>query len=91
MARTRTTHRSDADIFVEARHALDCRPTVPGTVHVHIDKGVATLTGTVGRPGEKADAADAVGHVPGVKDVVNIIIVMQTASAEGFEPPDDRG
>ena len=91
MATTKTAHRSDADIFVEARHALDCRPTVPGTVHVHIDKGVATLTGTVGRPGEKADAADAVRHVPGVKDLVNAISVMPLVSADDFAAPDARG
>ena len=90
MATTKTAHRSDADIFVEARHALDCRPTVPGTVRVHIDEGVATLTGTVRLPAEKADAADAVCHVPGVKDLVNAIIVMPLASPEDFERPDDR-
>ena len=91
MATTKTAHRSDADIFVEARHALDCRPTVPGTVRVHIDKGVATLTGTVRLPAEKADAADAVRRVPGVKDLLNAISVMALVSAEDFELPDDRG
>ena len=91
MATTKTAHRSDTDIFVEARHALDCLPTVPGIVHVHVDNGVATLTGTVRRSAEKAAAADAVRHVPGVKDLVNAITVMPLLSAEDFEPPDGRG
>ena len=89
MATTKTAHRSDAEIFVQARHALDSRPTVPGTVHVHIDEGVATLTGTVRLAAEKADAEDAVCHVPGVKDLVNAIIVMPLASPEDFGRPDD--
>ena len=91
MATTKTSHRGDADIFVEARHALDCRPTVPGTVHVHIDNGVATLTGTVRLPAEKADAVEAVRGVPGVTGVLNAIIVMPLVSADDFERPDNRG
>jgi osmotically-inducible protein OsmY len=81
--------RSDADVFVEARNALDRCPAVPGTVRVHVDSGVATLMGSVRLPSERADAEEAVRHVDGVRRLVNDITVAQPASAEGFEPPDN--
>lgn len=85
------THRTDADIFTAARSALDLRPNVPGTVRVHVDRGIATLTGSVRLPSERAEAEDAVRHVDGVQRVVNSIMLARRVSAEGFEPPGDRG
>lgn len=87
-ATAKATHRTDAAIFVEARNALDRRPLVPGTVRVHVDKGIATLTGSVRLPAERAEAEDAVRHVAGVRRLVNNITCAQTISAQGFEPPE---
>jgi osmotically-inducible protein OsmY len=88
MPRT-TTHRSDAEIFAAARRALDQRPTVPPGVHVHVDRGAVTLTGTVRHPFERADAEDAVRRVKGIRHLVNDILVTQVPSPEGFEAPDE--
>ena len=85
----KTTPLTDAEIFAEARLALDRHPTMPGTVRVHIDDGVATLTGSVRRSSERAEADKAVRRVHGVRRLVNKITVAQTPSTEGFQPPDD--
>jgi osmotically-inducible protein OsmY len=69
--------RSDAEIFADARRALDQRPTVPQGVHVHVDRGAVTLTGSVRQPFERADAEDAVRAVEGIRSLVNDIIVTQ--------------
>jgi osmotically-inducible protein OsmY len=75
--------RSDAEILVEARLALDCRADVPPTVLVHVQHGVAWLTGTVQRNAMRADAEDAVRRVRGVRRVVNDI----TVSVPGDQSP----
>ena len=85
----KTTPLTDAEIFAEARLALDRHPTMPGTVRVHIDDGVATLTGSVRRSSERAEADKAVRRVHGVRRLVNKITVAQTPSTEGFQPPDN--
>jgi osmotically-inducible protein OsmY len=83
--------RADADIFVDARHALDRHPAISATVRVHVDKGIATLTGSVRLASESAEAEDLVRHVRGVARVVNDISVAQPPSEKGFEPPDRLG
>ena len=40
-------HRTDAEIFADARRALDHSPRVPEGVRVHVANGVVTLTGDV--------------------------------------------
>jgi osmotically-inducible protein OsmY len=88
MARAATgPHRTDANLFAEARKALDDCPSVPATVRVHIDDGVAWLTGMARRTSERAAAENIVRQVPGIERVVNKITVAQPG-AEGFEPPD---
>ena len=87
---TKTRRRSDSDIFIEARHALDQCANVPATVRVHVDEGTVTLTGTARLPSERAEAAHVVRDVAGVQRIVNHITVTQVVSAEGFEPPEDR-
>jgi osmotically-inducible protein OsmY len=82
--------RSDADIFLEARRALDRSPNVPATVRVHVNKGHVTLTGTVHQPSERSEAEDALRGVRGIRRVENNITVARVVSAEGFEPPDER-
>jgi len=89
-AAEKPTHRTDADIFTEARNALDRHPGVPGTVRVHLNQGVATLTGSVRWPAERAEAEEAVRQVSGVQRIVNNITVARVTSPEGFEAPDDR-
>jgi pyruvate, water dikinase len=80
--------RPDAEVFAEARTALDQRPSIPATVRVHINDGVAWLTGTVRLAAERAEAEETVRAVRGVARVVNEITVAQRVSPEGFEPPD---
>lgn len=86
---TRTTHRSDADIFADARKALDERPTVPQGVHVHVNSGTVTLTGSVRLPFERADAEEAVRTIGGIRRLVNDITVTQIPDPAGFEAPDE--
>jgi hypothetical protein len=82
------SRRTDTEIFSQVRKALDERLSVPATVRVHIDDGTAWLTGTVRLSSERMEAEDVVRQVPGVQRIMNEITVTQTASAEGFEPPD---
>jgi osmotically-inducible protein OsmY len=83
-----TPHRADTDIFAQARKALDDDPSIPATVRIHIEEGLAWLTGTVRRASERRDAEEVVRQVPGVQRVVNKITVADRLSEEGFEPPD---
>jgi hypothetical protein len=51
---TRTERRrSDTDIFAEARKARDERPAIPATLRVHVDDGVAWLTGVARKAFER--------------------------------------
>lgn len=88
---TREAHaqeRSDAEIFLEARSALDRNPNVPATVRVHVDRGTATLTGHVRLPAERSEAENIVQNVKGIQRLVNDITVARLISAEGLEPPE---
>ena len=87
-ATTTGPRRTDADIFAAARKALDDRPSVPATIRVHIEDGVAWLTGMARRRSERTEADDVVRHVPGVQRVVNKIMVAEAPSTEGLEPPE---
>lgn len=82
------TQRPDAEIFIEARHALDEQPAVPATVHVHVNNGVATLTGSVRFASQQLEAANAIRHVPGLRRLVNDIVVSEMPSVLGFERPE---
>jgi osmotically-inducible protein OsmY len=79
--------RTDAEIFTEARHALDATPTVPATVRLHVDHGVVTLTGSVRLTSEQHAAEELVVRIPGVRRVVNDIFVAELPSVQGFERP----
>ena len=84
----RIDRRPDAEIFVAARHALDERPDIPATVHVHVNDGVVTLTGHVRLLSQQLDAEDVIRHVPGLRGLVNDIVVAEMPNVLGFEPPD---
>jgi osmotically-inducible protein OsmY len=80
--------RTDPEILAEAWSALDHDVAVPGTVHVHVARGVARLTGTVRLPSERMAAERAIQNIDGLRRIVNTIVVTQRVSAEGFEAPD---
>ena len=86
-AATKASHRSDAEIFAEARFALDNQRGIPGTVRIHVDNGSVTLTGTVGRPNERRAAAQVVRHVDGVQRVINQLTVWDATGGDGGEEP----
>jgi osmotically-inducible protein OsmY len=67
--------RPDADILADARLGLDCRADVPPTVLVHVQHGVAWLTGMVERESMRIDAEDAVRRVAGVRRIVNDVTI----------------
>jgi osmotically-inducible protein OsmY len=67
----------DAEIFAEARKALDDCPSIPATVRAHVDGGVVWLTGIARRRSERAEAENVVRRVPGVQQIVNKITVVQ--------------
>ena len=81
------THRTDAEIFSDARHALDERPVVPATVRVHVHDGVVTLTGSVRLASQHREAEETIRHVSGLRRLVNDIVVAEMPSVLGFEPP----
>ena len=87
-ATAETLGRTDAQMFAEARSALDRCPTIPATVRVHICRGVATPTGSVRRASKSAGAEHRVRNVSGIERVVNQIDVAHLPSEEGFEAPD---
>jgi hypothetical protein len=80
--------QSDAAVFAAARKRLDDCPTVPGTVRVHVDGNVVTLTGTVQHASHRADAEHVVRPVIEARRLLNNIVVMAPAALE-FESPSD--
>lgn len=81
---TTRVHRTDPDIFIDAREALDRLPSAPGAVRVHVLGGTVTLTGGVHWPFERTEAEDAVRHIQGVRHIVNNVVVFQAVNKEGF-------
>lgn len=67
--------RPDADIAEEVRSELVAQLTGSGTVQVHIEDGLVTLTGTVTDPSLPELLARAVRAVPGVVNVAASIDV----------------
>ena len=84
---TRESHRTDPEIFAEARIALDRCPNVPETVHVHVTGGTARLTGTVRLRSHSLEAETAVRMVEGVRRVINDVVTVEPARASGYEMP----
>jgi osmotically-inducible protein OsmY len=82
------TQRDDTELFGAARTALDRHPGVPGTIHVHIENGIATLTGTARLVSERTAAVNVVRGVHGIVEVVNKIVVARDTGQRNLEPPD---
>jgi osmotically-inducible protein OsmY len=57
-------------------------------VHIHVDRGTVTLTGSVRRPSERANAEQAVRMVEGVRSLVNDIIVTEAPNPADAVWPD---
>ena len=87
MPQTTPLHREDADVFADARIALDRCPNVPETVHAHVTNGTVRLTGTARLSSQALEAETAVGRVKGVRQLINEIVVTEPAKASGYEAP----
>jgi osmotically-inducible protein OsmY len=72
--------RTDADIAQDATRALELRSTIPEAVQAAVHHGHVTLTGNVEWLYQKEGAEKAVRHVPGVRGVMNYIIVAPRAA-----------
>lgn len=53
----------------------------PANLLVHCGDGVVTISGVVTSDEEREEAADVARHVPGVKRVVNQILVVEAIAA----------
>ena len=82
---TTRSNRSDTEIFAQARKALDVRPAIPATVRVHVENGVAWLTGVARRVSERAEAEQVVGDIDGIREVVNKISVTEEPRIEDMD------
>jgi osmotically-inducible protein OsmY len=80
-----TIERTDAATFAAARKRLDDCETVPGTVRVHVESDVVTLTGTAQRQAQRADAERVVRPVIGSRRLLNQIAVI--AETDTLESP----
>lgn len=78
---------TDAEVFARVRRALDDIPTLSTTIRVHVEDGLAWLTGLARRHGERAQAEAIVRQVPGVREVVNKITVVENPAEEGADLP----
>jgi osmotically-inducible protein OsmY len=87
MARATTigTRRDDTELFGAARTALDRQPGIPATIHVHVENGIATLTGTARLPSERTAAVKVIRGVHGIVQVVNKIVVAQDTTLQDVE------
>jgi osmotically-inducible protein OsmY len=88
---TTGTHRDDTQLFGAVRTALDRHPGVPATIHVHVEDGIATLTGTARLESERTAAIHVTRSVGGIVHIVDKIVVAQDTSQHDVEPPTDIG
>jgi osmotically-inducible protein OsmY len=77
-----------AAVFAAARKRLDDSPTVPGTVRVHVEDGVVTLTGSVQQASQRSEAEHLVRPVIGDRHLLNNIVVI--SPAKGLRGLDER-
>ena len=75
-----THQRDDADIAQAVLNALKWHVWVPqDAIKVTVEQGWVTLEGTVKSEFQRSSADDAVRYLTGVKGVINLISVNQTA------------
>jgi osmotically-inducible protein OsmY len=74
--------RTDADIAHDASRALELRSTLPKNVQAVVHNGIVTLTGEVEWLYQKDAAARVVGHLRGVRGVLNHLSIKPRASAK---------
>jgi osmotically-inducible protein OsmY len=72
--------RMDADIAADIVRSLQLRTTIPDGVQAVVHNGHVTLTGTVEWVFQSQEAARAVRHIPGVRGVINYIVVAPRAA-----------
>ena len=72
--------RTDADVALDAVHALDLRSTIPESVQAVVHNGHVTLTGKVDWLYQKESAEKAVRHIRGMRGVLNHISVKPRAA-----------
>ena len=73
--------RSDSELQHDARLQLVREPGVDADrIQVHVQDGVAILTGNVRSEAESWSAADAVRRVPGVQSVSNETMITRETS-----------
>jgi len=81
--------RSDADILEDVHRELQWDTRIRGAgIGVEVDRGIVTLTGTVGSYAEKDAAEEAAHRVRGVQDVANDMAV-KLAGMRGYAGTDD--
>ena len=85
---TQTNYRSDTHIFADARRALDLATDISAGVRVHVEGGVATLTGVALHRKERARAETLVRQIAGVQRVVNHVVAAD--SGELDEAPEQE-
>jgi len=76
--------RNDGDLARTVRQALAAEPRLPAAaIRVAVSDGGVTLVGTVQFPQQRAEAAHAIAHLPGVRWVVNELVVPGPELAAG--------
>ena len=70
--------RDDTDLAKAAAAAIEANSLVPaGKIDITVKNGKITLAGEVNWNYQKSAANNAVRHLPGVRDVINLVHVMQ--------------
>jgi osmotically-inducible protein OsmY len=77
--------RTDADIAADVTQALELRSNIPSCLQAAVHSGHVTLTGEVDWPSQKRDAENAVRHIGGVHDVLNLVTVATRAAEREVE------
>jgi osmotically-inducible protein OsmY len=72
--------RTDPEIAADAARALELRRPLPESVQAVVHNGHLTLTGTVRTLFQRATAQKAVRHIPGLKEILNRIVVAPTTT-----------
>lgn len=76
----RSHQRTDADVAKAVRTALEWDVLVPHErIHTTVSNGVVTLEGDVDFWSQHDDAEKAIGNLPGIREVKNLVVVRPAA------------